>query len=437
MARENKRDRLNRLLLSRWLLFAAVFLLPWQSRWIFVSSPSEYWMMSVYLVELLIITAFFLGRHWLTASAYMSTSGKRSILCLDFFVLVLGALLVVSTFSLAYPLSLMQVFHVMVAGMLALMLSREQDRCLSVWAFIFGLIPVCVLGWFQVVAGTSPASTLFGLAAKDVATLGVSVVESGGARLLRAYGSFPHPNIFGGFLGAGVIFLSSAWLALDHKLCGRLTALSLLLGFFLATLAVTFSRSAWIGTLLGLIMTFIFYGQQYRRSKGDRFVCSRLMKLMLLLFISVAIPVALFFSSFTTRVAATQRLETVSLMERQSQYDQFPEVVRSHVLFGVGPGAYTRALAIESPKQSVWEYQPIHNVFLLVFSEIGTLGMSLFLLVLWRVRSLWSRRFLTALAFLLPIALFDHYLWTSFAGLTLMILCLLLLRTPTVGKESG
>jgi O-antigen ligase len=111
-------------------------------------------------------------------------------------------------------------------------------------AFLLGLIIPIALGWFQVLTGGSSESTLLGIADKDAQTLGVAVVETDDGRTLRAYGTFPHPNIFGGYLAVGVIAL--AWLTRFAK-SKREIALMLVGSAVLgSTLIVTFSRSAWL-----------------------------------------------------------------------------------------------------------------------------------------------------------------------------------------------
>jgi len=64
-----------------------------------------------------------------------------------------------------------------------------------------------------------------------------------------------------------------------------------------------------------------------------------------------------------------------------------------------------------------WIFQPEHNVYLLIASEIGILGLIMFLVFL--VRILWDRigsRFLFLVFCFLAIALIDHYFWTLQSG---------------------
>jgi hypothetical protein len=47
---------------------------------------------------------------------------------------------------------------------------------------------------------------------------GVSTIEIGGGRILRAYGTFPHPNILAGFLALGLVSLAYWYLWFEQQL---------------------------------------------------------------------------------------------------------------------------------------------------------------------------------------------------------------------------
>ena len=106
-----------------------------------------------------------------------------------------------------------------------------------------------------------------GVASHDPKELGVSVVEYGEYRWLRAYGSFPHPNILGGWLVISLMIALEWYLDVARRWKGILAPLDLKrlkierLGAVLSLvmlfcgLIFTFSRSAF----LGLGVAFLFY----------------------------------------------------------------------------------------------------------------------------------------------------------------------------------
>jgi O-antigen ligase len=81
-----------------------------------------------------------------------------------------------------------------------------------------------------------------------------------------------------------------------------------------------------------------------------------------------------------TRLSNYTRLEIKSGVERAESYKISKELIKKHWLFGAGIGNYTTAVHSElTDDKESWYYQPVHNVFLLVFAEIGVLGFLLFM----------------------------------------------------------
>lgn len=61
------------------------------------------------------------------------------------------------------------------------------------------------------------------------------------------------------------------------------------------------------------------------------------------------------------------------------------ETIFTHSLFGVGVGQFVPELWRTYPDLPVWQYQPVHNLFLLIWSELGVVGLVLFLMLLGKV----------------------------------------------------
>jgi len=72
--------------------------------------------------------------------------------------------------------------------------------------------------------------------------------------------------------------------------------------------------------------------------------------------------------------------------------------------------------------------QPVHNVFLLILSEIGLIGFSLFstLLYFFFKNREWSLRFVMGLVAVFIIGIFDHYLFSLPQGLGILLLLFVL-----------
>jgi O-antigen ligase len=420
------------------LTYLCLFLLPWQTVWIYgsvIPSPQpspvgegEYWKLLVYAVQVLILIAV-LVRWKIKASDSIKNVLKKGWW-------FYGAVLFSCIFSVSPYLSLGFSFHVLSALLLFwLLLDERIETRKIIWFFVLGLIIPCLLGWWQVLSGTSPGSTLFGLAEHLASTPGVAVVETVGGRLMRAYGPFPHPNIFGGFLVVGILAMlgrSTGRAASRPYGQSRRAAIirSAILFLLSATLVVTFSRSAWLALIVGII-SFLVASAISKTKISRNFLFG-----LTVASVAIVASAAIFHSAIFTRMTAADRLETKSLVERQTEYQMIGEVIKINPFIGVGAGAYTVALAEKFPNHDVWFYQPMHNSILLIFAELGIVGFLFLMQFLWAIFKeikprLNAPQCLNALmpliASLTIIAPLDHYLWDSWAGLGLVAVVLAIL----------
>jgi O-antigen ligase len=337
--------------------------------------------------------------------------------------------------SRLYAVSLGWVSHLVAAGMFLLLLLDERTKIShSINTFLVGLILPCILGWIQYLTGFSPALTLLGLAQKQVETSGVAVVATDAFRSLRAYGSFPHPNIFGGYLAIGIVL--KGWkgrkgLKSMKSWEGWLQITMIVL--FTSTLILTFSRGAWLALTIGLV---VFLGQAFYDKK---LVPHRAIPLLSVGLITILLSIGMLHSHVLARFNPALRVEAISLEERASQYQTFGSVFKIDPLFGVGPGAYVFALQSLSKGQPVWSYQPIHNTPLLLLAEFGIIGFLAFgyfvfeILRLVFVHKKTSGGIFasTLLLMLLILSLFDHYPLSMWPGIALMTFVLAIsLRLP-------
>lgn len=401
------------------ILLIAFFLLPWQTVFLYriITLPegaSVYGNMGVYATELLIVLAFLL-RGWPIISAH----AQKVVRALYVF---LAASFLSLTWSFAYPVSLGFMSHAMVANMLFLLLiDNRTNITLMIKSFLAGLILPCLLGWYQYVFGWSPALTFLGLAEKRVETSGIAVVATDTFRSLRAYGSFPHPNIFGGFLAVGVLLIG--WMVRHTKTKKQAHLYTPLIVLLTSTLILTFSRGAWLALTVSLVLIL---AQAFWYKK---LIPHRAIPLLTVGMVTILLSVGILHTSIFARFNPALRVEAISIEERSSQYRTFPSVFMMNPLTGVGPGAYVFALESISKGQPAWSYQPMHNFFLLLLAELGLIGFGAFgYLVFEIVRVVFVHRkttggifaasFLVALLFL---GGFDHYLFSLWPGLALLV----------------
>lgn len=405
--------------LFRWATLLAVFLLPWQTRWIFErrTLPSgegwEYGQLSLYAVEILIMLA--LGLRMLAGRPTNQEPTRRFFH--PWLLLLLPGLGLIR--SADPTLTVASWGHLLFAsGFIVLLLDARIRSPHLLKSFVSGLIPAVLLGWWQLLMGESPASSLFGLASHAAAVPGDAVVQlEDGFRLLRAYGPLPHPNIFGGFLAVGFLSL----IALFHRRSWQdpfLAVGSLAVG---SGLILTFSRSSWVALLVGVIV-FVLLMLWERRTPPHTAIPA----IVFLLCVTAATAI-LFFKPIVSRVNISLPLEANSLAERLGQWSAWDDVWYAAPWTGVGVGGYTLILAQAHPDSPSWAYQPIHNTFVLLVTEVGVIGMLVFGWVLFRyVYILWGHRAwsggmfaLSLMSLWFVLGMFDHYLWSLEPGLML------------------
>jgi len=271
---------------------------------------------------------------------------------------------------------------------------------------------------------------------------GVAKIIISGEKHIRAYGTFPHPNILAGLLIIPIFIILTGFLnkfsleEAQNKEVSRGTffgtiptwitsflLFTMLLGFFL-----TFSRSAFLGLIIGLFLLSIWH-----RNTILKKLRSFLILLMLLtLFTS---EYFIFSNKFSLPIFSTQSLEERNLYKNVAR-----ETISKNSFAGVGIGQFIFEEFQKHPSWEGWQYQPVHNVYLLIFSELGIIGLVLFLLLIAIIFERWSRdelspkldltvvAFCCILSSFLFISLFDHYFWDIKIGMAVFMLPILFLK---------
>lgn len=389
-----------------------LFVLPWQTRYIFGWSylsgePTQFGVLSLYVTQVLLIVGLLVMYAWRGLPKFAPVD-KRILLAGGAFFLVVLVSALTAKVSVPACAGLLDV--AVALSLVFALLDSRVDRGKITFALALGLCLPVLLGLFQVLTGGNGPSVSLGLAARDAERPGDAVVMLvDGVRSLRAYGSFPHPNIFGGYLAIGLLSLF-AYRSVDETPKQRLFIgiVSLILGL---GLILTASRSAIFGLGLGLVMAMVS-----RRLQTRKLVAAIATTAVFLAFlVTYAAP------SVVTSLRGGGALEQRSVSERVQQYRDWPTTMHGlDWLIGNGPRNYVFALADEHPQQSVWDYQPIHNVPLLMLSELGVMGVLLALIFgCLSFRHVATPAAIGMAACLCVIMCFDHYLWSSWAGVAL------------------
>jgi hypothetical protein len=285
---------------------------------------------------------------------------------------------------------------------------------------VAALVLQILFGALEFAAQSTAALTPLGLKwvpAIEPAMPGVSVVMAYDAtRVLRVYGSLPHPNI----LASTIIALLAGPIALFVRGTRRTIWMPILFGLSAGLLVLTFSRAAWIGLAVAAIVVIV------RRAALQR---KRLIVLALvgaIGIIAAALPLREYVLIRVTN--GPVHTEQVSWGIRMWLAQRALTMIGRHPLLGVGIGAHTITSArdmvrdiADIPDDVIVE--PVHNLPLLIQSELGLAGTAILIgLSVTLLRgSLRAQRpetivFSAAMLGLCAIELFDHALWTLAPG---------------------
>lgn len=280
--------------------------------------------------------------------------------------------------------------------------AQHHGRNWILGSLLIGMGITVPFALIQVVIQFSPETTLLGLSMYDPAVAGIAVVETQAGRWLRAYGTLPHPNMYGGFLVMACVITWQFAKGCDKALW--------MLPMWVGLLVVTFSRSAWITLVVLLVVSFPML---WKHAKKPLIASA----------VVIAVLVGLLFPQFQSRFGGGGRLEARSLTERVDTYEDGQQVVQDHLWLGTGVGGYTGALLTYFPERNGYALQPVHNTAVLLLAELGIVGIVFMLLIaLWKMNSaLWKQKSaLTVIIVIVLLGMVDHYLWSTQSGIILL-----------------
>lgn len=426
----------------------AILSLPWQTRWFqeglgIAGYPWEEGRISIYVSSILIVLT--LVCSFLIRTEERTSWKNRTKKGLPWLLLVTMSLLTTRSIGASVEWWIEVALLVSFFVILAKHLTFNQ-----VLPWIIGsLVPHAILGLIQTVQQTVIGSSWFGIASQNPASLGVAVIELGPIRWLRAYGGFPHPNIFGGWLAVAVLLIVLRFQQSEIILRWQKVLYYLSLPLFSFALGFSYSRSGFLGLLGGLGMLVC---ESLWRNRKKQLIQLSLVKPLLLIVLSFACAFFLHPELVLTRTETTGRLEQKSISERAVGFENGLRVLKDSPFFGSGPGANALVIASLDRREGRPTTIPIspHFVPLLGFAEFGLVGTAGLLslswlalrdrVILWNKRSGLSKKYAVSLCVLmLPLLCLDHYLWSYWSGKALLaIVVYALIREDDLElKEKG
>ncbi len=421
-------------------LYLLLFTLPWQTRWIIKEGEInggyfEYGTYSLYASDILLLILLFLSSIYLFKNRsklkdFKITKFWYALAFLDLFVLI--SIFVASNHYLAFYKYL---YFLLGIGLFSLIVYFPYNKSKALFSFFSALLIQALFAIVQFLTQVSPANKWLGMAKHDPIDLGVSVVEGMGSlgfveRWLRSHGSLDHPNILGGFLAMGLFMVistlinrsSNASLREGDDYRRRIFKMNVVFYPLIILIIVgaffSFSRAAWLAISVSLLL-FMFIAVLKRDKLIQKYFLPVILYGGIVIFL-ISIP---FGNLIEARFKGQGRLEYISKVERIKSVSLAKDVLKDNWLFGTGIGNYTLSVHDDYVSdQESYYYQPTHNTFLLVWSEIGVFGLiSLLLFLIFIFFKSLSKNILIykipwLFAFII-LLFFDHWWWSLHFGI--------------------
>jgi O-antigen ligase len=319
---------------------------------------------------------------------------------------------------------------------LIVLVSLVRKLCSTAWNIRVSLWILYISGVFQAILGIwqfhvqhGVGLALFGEYIAPLGTGGLAMLNTSAGQILRAYGTFPHPNVLAGFLAIaltiGYLFVSREtvvkrriWLEMGNFL--------LILGVFL-----TFSRVAWVIVACATAIYVLSNLKSNPKRAGT---------IVFVAIVSCGTILGLWHNLLFSRISNIA--SSNSYIDRGVYNHWGLEIVKKHPVLGTGLGNYIPTAQTLFHVQP-WEYQPPHNLYIYIGASMGLIVLGLFLWFVWKVFvSVWVversdvRLTLLVIGFsLLFMSLFDHFLVTIQQGQLLFFTILgLMLAYPNSSK---
>ncbi|MDP3730997.1 MAG: O-antigen ligase family protein, partial [bacterium] len=205
---------------------------------------------------------------------------------------------------------------------------------------------------------------------------GVAVVPTLAGKFLRAYGTFPHPNVLAAwlFLATFAFYFWYLYTVRSRFVWTVFVVYPVLLwGLF-----STFSRVA-----IGLLAVGVVVRLLAVLIKEKNYNLNTIFKRRLLL-LSASTCVAVFLFSFFYWPQVQSRIFVSGQEQAVSQRILYTKLAGEMILnkpwLGVGLGQFVNAMSVSFKNSPKYLYQPVHNIYLLVANEVGILGLAVFIL---------------------------------------------------------
>lgn len=385
-----------------------VFLLPAQLAYHFWPDYSfvfgikvDYLSPAVYLTDILIfllaVISYKKFKYWFNRK--FKTKKSRVILIK---LIIATAVIVFANIAVAKepPVALLKwikIFEVLLLGVYVFLNKRFQKATLS--ALFYSMLFFCFVGIVQFILQKTIGGPFYLLGERSfsVTTPGIALTSLLGRDFLRSYSTFPHPNAFAGFLGAGaalVLILNSQLKVLSKRKLWLFVLVSL------TAFLLTFSSGAIISGMLALLCCFFLAKKKSLTTKSAKKIFQTVVFLSLLM----TVPLKPTTNRFFLPESVTLRIQQAGIAGK---------MFINNPLFGVGLNNFIPSVGGNIIEGASLFLQPVHNVYLLLLTEAGIVGFAVFIYLTGKLFfTKINIGYLPPILFVILTGFFDHYWFT-------------------------
>ncbi len=352
---------------------------------------SDYLAPTIYFTDILALLLL-LNNYPIVKDVFISLLRQHRWLFMSFVLFVIVNIIT----ALIPPLAIYRWLRVLEWIVVFVIFNRVRFPPVLVMAGLFGGILIQVaLVVLQLVNQHSVGGILYWLGERplNLSMPNIAKISLNGKELLRPYGTFSHPNSLAGFY-----LLIYVWiLTKRNKYAGFPLSV---LGPMLTALLVFFSFSkVAIGAFL--LINTLYWGLIFTRRSSSTTGC------YFCALPKIAIPILL------SLVFLAAQSDPLTLQKRLLLAKNSLMVFLQSPWMGTGLGNYLRAQNQLSNRLFDYSQQPVHNIFLLLLTELGIIGIGLTVWVGKIIKPLLTKRPITSMGWiLLPVFItgfFDHY----------------------------
>jgi O-antigen ligase len=428
------------------LFYVFLFLIPLQLRMTISWQGSEWDSVFLYLTDLLLVGVFILASR----DAYKTHKSDKPhktyfFLALFFLIALISLFNSIDLGNSAYRLIKLLEFILLYIYIMYRKEFLGLNRILKI--LVFSGLFQSILAIWQFYKQSSLGLKFIEAGKYLPGEPGVATFVSGTEKVMRAYGSFPHPNVLAAFLLLAIFCFYYLWLFDAFK--NRKTRILYIICYALCVFALflTFSR----GTILVFVfVSFAFFIMRFFQLRifyhiEERLAMGKKMMILALLFVIFStLSAILVLPYFKTRFVEISMTEEA--IDLRFFYNRMSlEMIKEKPVFGTGIGnfvnyshnfpAFHRAAnkiynfgGLTGKEIPDWLYQPTHNIYLLIAAEIGIFGALIFVvfLLIKFIKNIMPIKpkdlseivgpMIFLFAGFLALGLNDHYFWTLQSG---------------------